>query len=190
MRQPPTKRPRTDSISSPSSPVVSTFTPKTEYKTEPWVASLPDGSGIHIFFRHDLGTSVVPKFDESNHTVTLVATIKSYLVPDEFRQTEYVKKVTQWDGTFSNYGREQLREHVVVVDSEINLEEASIQRHDYSTCYGLLMELIFTKKIRNGAHLRPTRIWDFLEEGAKPGKGFAETLNAKVAEAQNQTQTQ
>jgi hypothetical protein len=132
--------------------------------------------------RHDLGTTIVPHFDSNRSIVTLVATVKSYLVPDEIGQTEYFRKVSLWDGTFDNYGREQCWTYRIQVDTEINLEESNIVRKDYATCYGLLVEFVFTKKIRNGAHLKPTLTWTILEEGTRQGQGFKENLEKAVAQ--------
>jgi len=175
------KKAKTATNTSPSSSTTVPTTPLSAAAAEPWLVPLPDGSGLHIFFRHDLGTTVCPRLDETNHVVTLIATVKSYLVPEEFRRTDFWLKVPKWDGSFTNYGREQILQYSIQVDPEINLEESSIQRKDYATCYGLLAEFIFTKKIRNGAHLKPTLTWDILDEGTKHGRGFNETLEARVA---------
>ena len=140
-----------------------------------------------VFWRYDLATTIEIELDATNHVATIVTQKKMYLVPEEFRKSMAFKHNPQWGGEMSNYGDNNMltERHSIQLPTDTNFEENSIVREDYATCYGLVAEFKFEKRLVGSTHLKSKLRWNVLLEGAQEGKGFETVLEQSLASAKS-----
>jgi hypothetical protein len=153
--------PETPSVQVPPSP---TTTPTPDLLPAAPMMAVSEKGTIHVFFRHDLGTLVELELDQLQHSISLKALKKAYLVPDEFQKTKLFKfNKGKWNGVMQNYQENNklvVEKHFLVLPDSTNMEENSIKRKEYQTCFGILLEFIFKKKMVRSSHLKPRLHWE------------------------------
>jgi hypothetical protein len=82
----------------------------------------------------------------------------------------------------NSQSRYVVEKHVLILPADTNMEQSCIRRKEYQRCFGIVLELIFQRKIFKADHLK----WEILEERAKTGYGFDEVLQAELENQSNE----
>lgn len=122
-----------------------------------------------VYLRYCLGSLPYLELFAEEKFLVISLCKKSTLMPTEFEATILHKLDSSFIGIFDNIDKNatSLREcHCIQLPSDANFEEESIQREDHVSPYGVLLEIVFKKKLTNAIHLLPKKpMWGFMTEG-------------------------
>ena len=143
-----------------------------------------------LIVKHVIGDQCFLEVDRGTKLVNCRIQRKAYLIPEEFRKTEYYQQESNWNGRFDNYPSNTYDEdHFYQLPDDANVEQECIKRYDRQTLCGWMVEFHFKKQIRNTSHLEPNEsMWGLFYESVVPGRG-CDAFFQKELEARQERQS-